>query len=131
VIVVDSSVLVKYFSREPGWKQAEQLLKEGAVTVELALKELANALWKKVLRGEMDLQVAETILRDLARGDVVKLLDQTQLLPDALRIAAAKRITVYDALFIAAAKKMGLPLATADKLQAEVSREAGIEAVKA
>ena len=55
---IDSSVIVKYFSREPGWEKAKQVLLEGVVTLNLSAKELANALWKKVVRNEMSYEVA-------------------------------------------------------------------------
>ena len=51
-------LIVKYFSREPGWEKAKQVLLEGVVTLNLSAKELANALWKKVVRNEMSYEVA-------------------------------------------------------------------------
>jgi len=129
VIVIDSSVLVKFFSREEGWKQARRFIEEGAITVDMAVKEVANALWKKVLQGDMELSTALEIVSDLSRGDVVRLVDQKELLGEALKLAAKTRITVYDALFIVLAKRMGLKLVTADRRQAKAAEEAAVEVI--
>jgi predicted nucleic acid-binding protein len=129
VIVIDSSVLVKLLSREEGWKEARRLVAEGSMTVDLAIKEVANALWKKILRDEVDLQTVLEIVSDLSSGNVVKLVSQEDLMRDALELAVKTRITVYDALFIALAKKTGLRLATADREQARAAEQAGVEVV--
>jgi len=51
VRVIDSSTLVKYFSHEAGWEKAREIILEGMLTLDLAIKEVVSALWKKVLRG--------------------------------------------------------------------------------
>lgn len=125
--VVDSSVLVKYFAKEPGWESAEKVLLDVVVTLDLAVKEVANALWKKILRGEMSLDDAAKIVADLASG-AIPLYRQEPLLPRALRIAVKNRVTVYDAMFIVLAEEIGAALVTADKRQAEAAQREGIEA---
>jgi len=65
VRVVDSSALVKYFSREVGWEKAREIVLEGMLTLDLAIKEVVSALWRKVLRGEMGFELALKIVRDL------------------------------------------------------------------
>jgi predicted nucleic acid-binding protein len=44
VKVIDSSALIKYFSREEGWERVREVMLEGVVTLDLAIKELSNAL---------------------------------------------------------------------------------------
>jgi len=122
--VIDASVLIKYVTREEGWTRARRVMEEGAATVELALKELANALWKKARRGEVDAEHVGEIL--LASRSVVKLIDQGPILEDALRIAIEHGVTVYDALYIAAALKGRTSLATCDRGQARVAEALGI-----
>ncbi len=51
VIVVDPSILVKIVAREEGWEEALKLLEEGAMTLDLAVKEAANALREKGVEG--------------------------------------------------------------------------------
>ena len=117
--VIDASVLIKYVTREEGWMRARRVIEEGAATVELALKELANALWKKASRGEVDAEHVEEILS--ASRSIVKLIDQGPILEDSLRIAIEHNVTVYDALYIAAALKERTSLATCDREQAKVA----------
>ncbi len=126
MIVIDSSVLVMYFAREPGWKKAREVILQGPITLDLAVKEVANALWKKARRGEISIEDAITIVEDLARGDAVLLEPQQPYIVEAFRIAFETGITVYDALFIALARKRGLVLATADVKQAEVAQRLGV-----
>lgn len=128
MIVVDSSVLIRYFSKEEGWEEAEELIELGAVTLELAVKEVANGLWKKVLRGEMAKEDAVSLILDLASGDFVRLEDQSKYLEDAFDIAVRWKVTVYDALFVALARSTGLELATCDERQGGVAKGEGVRA---
>ncbi len=45
---IDASAIVMYVVCEPGWEKVRKFLSEGAVTLDLAIKEVANALWEKV-----------------------------------------------------------------------------------
>jgi predicted nucleic acid-binding protein len=65
VRVTDSSALVKYYAREPSWERIRKVVLEDVVTLELAVIEVANALWKKVLRSEMSFDFAREIVEDL------------------------------------------------------------------
>jgi len=125
VRVIDSTAIVKYFSREPGWEKVKQVLLEGVVTLDLSVKELANALWKKVVRNEMSYEVAQEIIRDMVEGKALRMESQENHLVDAFKIAVEANITVYDALFIALAKKKELELVTCDAAQAEAARKLG------
>lgn len=42
--VIGPSDLIKYVAKEEGWENIEKHLKEGCITLYLALKETANAL---------------------------------------------------------------------------------------
>jgi len=46
VIVIDSSSLAKYLLREEGWRDVEQYLQKGVLTLDHAKKEVLNAVWK-------------------------------------------------------------------------------------
>ncbi|MEM2550417.1 MAG: type II toxin-antitoxin system VapC family toxin, partial [Nitrososphaerota archaeon] len=62
--VIDSSTLIKYFTREDGWEKVREIILEGVITLDLAIKEVANALWRKVLRGDLKHETAIKILKD-------------------------------------------------------------------
>ncbi|MCD6349141.1 MAG: type II toxin-antitoxin system VapC family toxin [Candidatus Korarchaeota archaeon] len=126
MIVADSSVLVRYFSKEEGWENAEKVIEQGVVTLELAVKEVANGLWKKVLRREMAEEDAIRIILDLASGGVIRLEDQGKYLEEAFDIAVRRGITIYDALFISLAKGRELEFVTCDGKQGKVAEEEGV-----
>ncbi|MCD6244794.1 MAG: type II toxin-antitoxin system VapC family toxin [Candidatus Korarchaeota archaeon] len=127
MIAIDSSVLVMYFSKEEGWEEAEKVIEQGVVTLELAVEEVANSLWKKVLREEMAEEDAIRIILDLASGDIIRIEDQGKYLEEAFDIAVKKRITIYDALFISLAKSRKLELVTCDRRQGRVAEEEGVK----
>ena len=121
--IVDSSAYVKFFAKEPGWEEVASHLSQPA-SIELALSEVANALSKKILLGEVDLADAELFERRMI--EITKFLDKREAVLTALKISATKRITVYDALFIVAALENKLGLTTCDAKQARVARELGV-----
>lgn len=123
--VIDSSSLVKYLSLEEGWEVVLKHLEEGCVIPELAMKGVANALWKKVLVEEMRLEASREVLQKLPK--VVRVVGQAELLERAFEIAVQNRITVYDSLFIALAESKKAALVTSDRKQAEVAKALGIE----
>ncbi len=122
--VIDSSALIKYIAKEEGWEEVEKHLKEGCVTLDLALKEAANALVKKMLREEVDLNTAKEIMLHMPK--IVKITPQTEHFPKALETAIKHKLTIYDALFIALAMSINAPLLTSDRVQAEISKKHGV-----
>ncbi len=124
--MIDSSIFVKYLSREEGWKEAERHLTR-PVTVPLALKEVANALRTKTLAGEVAPEDAKQMIAKVA--SMVRLVSQEALMGDSFQISVDHQITVYDALFIAAAIHSKEELVTCDEKQARVGRELGLRVV--
>jgi len=129
VIVIDSSALTKYILREEGWREVRKYLEEGCVTLDLAIKETINALWKRVLMGNLDEGYAKEVVRSFLESGIVKVEEQDQLLEEAFSIAVKRKMMVYDSVFIALAKKKGLPLLTSDRKQAEVAEEEGVKTI--
>jgi len=127
VKVIDSSSLIKYIAKEEDWKKVEEYVKEGCVTLDLAVKEVANALVKKALRGEVDLETASEILNYMPR--IVKITSQNEQFPRALEIAVKHKLPIYDALFLALSVNTNMPLLTSDKKQSETSKEYGITVI--
>ncbi|MDG6926439.1 MAG: type II toxin-antitoxin system VapC family toxin [Nitrososphaerota archaeon] len=122
--IVDSSVFVKFLSGEEGWEEAERWLTRPS-TVPLALKEVANALRTKTLAGEIGAEDAKSMIGKLA--SLVRLVDQNDLILKSFEISVDHDVTVYDALFVAAAMRSGeRELVTFDAKQAKVARELGV-----
>ena len=47
-IVIDSSILAKFVLRESGWEEVEDIMSKRLYILELAVKEVVNAIWKRV-----------------------------------------------------------------------------------
>jgi len=128
VRVIDSSSLVKFFSKERGWEKVAQIIEEGVITLDLSIKEVANALWKKILIGEMKEDIAIKILSDLLKREAIIIVNQDEYLIEAFKIANRNKITIYDSLFIALAKSKNLELVTSDIKQYEIAKKEGVNA---
>jgi len=128
VKVIDSSSLVKFFSKEEGWEKVAQIIEEGVITLDLSIKEVANTLWKKILIGEMNEDLAIKILYDLLKCEAIIIVNQDEYLIEAFKISNRNKITIYDSLFIALAKSKNLELVTSDKKQYEIAKNEGVNA---
>lgn len=125
--VIDSSALIKYLTKEKNWQKIEEFIKEGCATLDLAIKETANALIKKTLKKEVDAETAKEIIVRSPR--IVKIMPQKEQFPKAMEIATKHKITIYDALFIALASNTNQPLLTSDRKQAETSKQYGVTTI--
>ncbi|MGC8937179.1 MAG: type II toxin-antitoxin system VapC family toxin, partial [Candidatus Methanomethylicaceae archaeon] len=104
-------------------------LEEGCVTIDLTIKEVLNAMWKRVLINELEASYAKEVLGAFLKLGIVMVVSQESFLEEAFSIALRRRITIYDSLFIALAKKKGLPLLTSDEKQAKVAEAEGVKVI--
>jgi predicted nucleic acid-binding protein len=125
--VVDASVAVQWFAREPG-SDASAALVEGnqpLVAPDIMPLEVANALWKKVRHGDVpagDLQPAVT--RILASD--ITLVPTLTLLERAVRLAVEIGHPVYDCVYLVLAEERGAPLASIDERLRAAARGRGL-----
>ena len=124
--IIDSSTIVKYFSAEPGWEDLREYLSV-PVTIELSIKELGNALWKKVNNNQFDVNSASEVLIEFQR--ITKFYDQRKYVKRAFEIAVKHHITIYDSLFIAAALVENCELVTSDVKQGKTSVGNGVKTI--
>ena len=129
MIAIDSSALVKYLVREEGWFKVRKYLEEGCITLDFAIKEVLNVVWKRVAVGELDESYACKVVSLFLKSEIVKKVDQEQFMQKAFLIAVRNRITVYDSLFIALAKENNIPLLTSDKKQAEAAERENVKVI--
>lgn len=130
--VIDSSALAVFLLKEEGWKRMREILREKPYTIELAIKEVANSIWKRVkLLKDIDENKALTILGDLLklRRTALRIEPQDIYLGQALEIALKNDATIYDSLFIAQALAKKAILVTLDKKQAEIANRLGIRSI--
>jgi len=126
VKVIDSSALVKYIVKEPGWRRIEEFISAGCITVDLALKELCNALWKRVMRKELDESLATKLMNTILTRRIVRIYPQEPLLVEALKLSTNISLPIYDVIYIVLARKLKSELITSDKEQAEKAEELGV-----
>ena len=127
--VIDASALIKYVNRESGWERVQEYILAGCITVDIALKELGNALWKRVMRKELTEKQAIEIMDFVLKKKLVKLFPQEPLLIEALKFSIRAALPVYDALYIMLAKSLKTELITSDKKQAEKAEEVGVNSI--
>ena len=119
VLILDASVVAKWFVQEEDSAKADRLLDaigQGqwrAAIPSLLRAELAHVLWKKKGQGydrDMTVYVFEEL--DKLSLDEVSV---EQLFPLALDASYAYDITIYDAFYVALAEAIGGTLVTFDK----------------
>jgi predicted nucleic acid-binding protein len=115
--------LVKIITKEPGWEKLEELL-TGGETLDLALVEVSNAIWKKtVLLGMMkyeDSIIALKAVKELL-PQLLVVHESVDFLQRAMEISLKEKIPIYDSLYIALAENKGEKLITGDKKQHDVA----------
>ncbi len=134
--VLDASVGVKFVVAEAGHETARALLerlghRESPVAMpEFAALEVANALWAKTRRRELTATLAREALALFLRATAGFLRVPERLLAtDALTIALHHGVTAYDGCYLALARRMGLPLVTADVKLARPGLRGGFQLV--
>ena len=119
-LVVDSSVIVKWILPEADSSDARRLIagvptdSERLFVLDLALTEVANAIWKRRHQRIIAVEEALELLGRLLRMPV-HVQPSARLLESALEIAAKYDRAIYDALFVALAQDLRLPGVTADE----------------
>jgi predicted nucleic acid-binding protein len=119
-IVIDASVLIKFYVPEVLFDRAERLLakvEKGDIELsapDLIYPEVGNILWKKQRLKEITHSEVEEIT-DAILSFPLKIEASKPLLPLALDIAIACGITVYDAIYVSLAKVYETAMMTADR----------------
>lgn len=103
-VVVDASVVAAAFFAEVRTKAARATLVSGArlLAPELIYAEVANVIWKRCGRGEIDEDEAGELLADVLSLPL-EIAPADQLVGPALELAIRSGRTVYDCLYLALA----------------------------
>ena len=121
MIVVDASVLVKVLMKEPGWE--EIAIDQNTATLDYALVEGMNAIWKAVKMGRTTKEAGRnliTVLKLLGAGMLI--FEAKNFFERGLEIGLKEDVTIYDALYIALAEALSAELHTADEKQYYAAR---------
>jgi len=119
-LVVDASVLIKFYVPEILSDRAERLLAKveqqdiDLLAPDLICLEAGNILWKKQRLKELTRSEVEEITEAILSLPL-KIEASKSLLPLAVNIAIAYGITVYDASYLSLAKVYETTLMTADR----------------
>ena len=115
-LVVDASVAAQWLLPDSNTTEALLVLQQplSLTAPDLLHTEVANALWKRVQRGELSRADGKALL-DAFLTVPVDIYPSTPLLPSAWDISTAVGITIYDGLYVALAHQLSAPLVTADK----------------
>jgi predicted nucleic acid-binding protein len=117
-VVVDASVVVKWYLSEPGRETALRLREdyvEGKLTLHapsLMPYEVLNAV--RYARRDIDVKTLETVAESLSLYGIELNVLRGEYAHLTARVAVENKITVYDAAYIALAKLNDIKLYTAD-----------------
>jgi predicted nucleic acid-binding protein len=114
-LVVDASVVAKFFFHEPASEDARRALTSGDVIAApaLLLIELASLAVKKVRTRAATLERARSAMDSV--GDVIDRLEPIEgLARRAFHMAADTGCSAHDATYLALAETLAVPLLTAD-----------------
>jgi len=123
-LVIDASVLIKFYVPEILSDRAERLLAKvereeiGLLAPDLIYPEAGNTLWKKQRLKELTRFEVEEIT-DAILSLPLKIESSKPLLSLAVELATVYGITVYDALYISLTKVYETTWITADRKLAE------------
>lgn len=115
VLVVDASVVVKWFVPEVHSEAARRLLlrRDQYVAPDLLFAETANTIWKKARRGELTEAEGRQLIVDVGRA-AIETISCRVLAGDAHALASITGRTVYDSLYVALAVRLETRMITAD-----------------
>jgi predicted nucleic acid-binding protein len=115
-VIVDASVVVKWFTTEALHEEARRLLtqSEPLLAPDILAVELANAMWAKTRRGEIDAPEAERAIAAVSGRGLPELRASAPLMLRAFELARTVDHPVYDCVYLALAEALQMPLVTAD-----------------
>lgn len=120
LLVVDSSVAVKWFVVEPYSDQAVSILEDyskGATTFlapDLIYPEFGNIIWKKQQFQGLDVNDGQEIVQAFCTLSL-EITPSVDLVNDAYTLAKTHRRTVYDMLYLALSIRENCSFVTADE----------------
>lgn len=116
MLVVDASVVVKWFVDEPLRPQARHILEyqQEILSPDFMLVELANVVWKKLRKNEITPDHARAIVTASSEA-ITELVPATHVLTKATELAIELDHPVYDCLYLACLSKPHDLLVTDDR----------------
>ncbi|MBX9992266.1 type II toxin-antitoxin system VapC family toxin [Phreatobacter oligotrophus] len=115
LLVVDASVVVKWYTDEPDSPSARSILISGTdlIAPDVIVAEVLNALWSKRRKGLMPHLDLDELERSLL-GSFTEIAPSSVVMKSAFTIALDLDHPVYDCLYLALAAARDCRLVTAD-----------------
>lgn len=116
MLIVDASVFVKLFVDEELEAEARHIFayQQDIGAPDFVLVEVANILWKKVRRGEVEPDAAKDVLRQLP-DYLTRIVPTRDIVEPATALALDLEHPVYDCLYLASATGEHDAVVTADR----------------
>jgi predicted nucleic acid-binding protein len=130
IVVVDPSVVLKWFVEEPLRPQARMLLadKHELIAPDILIAGVAELAWKKVTRGEISAEQAEPIVRNIALPAFISaFVDSARLRNRAFAIALQCGRPVHECFYAACAEAAAAPLVSTDETFLQALKSAAID----
>jgi predicted nucleic acid-binding protein len=129
IVVVDPGVAIKWFVEEPLRPQARSLLanRHEVIAPDILIAGVAELAWKKTISGEITVEQAEPIVRNIALPSFVSaFVESPQLRNRALAIALQCSRPVHECFYAACAESAMAPLVSADEEFLQALKNEGI-----
>ena len=128
LFVLDASVALDWFLTEvdscPSWDRIGLLDDSVPVVPSIWNLEITNVLSNHVQRGRLAPDVARMVLAEMTELPAGVVDDGPASM--VLQLSVDRRLTTYDAAYLGAALRGGLPLATVDRELMRAAQEAGV-----
>jgi predicted nucleic acid-binding protein len=114
--VVDASVIAAAMFQEQHAASARKILENGETLLapDLIFSEIANVIWKRFIRNEINANEADQLLEDFLKLPL-HIVFSSGLVDSALRLAIQTRSTVYDCLYLALAIREKTEMVSAEQ----------------
>lgn len=129
IIVVDPGVAIKWFVEEPLRPQARSLLanRHEVIAPDILIAGVAELAWRRATRGEITVEQAEPIVRNIALPSFISaFVESPQLRNRALAIALQCSRPVHECFYAACAEAAQAPLVSADEDFLQALKSEGI-----
>jgi hypothetical protein len=132
MLVVDASVAVKWFLNEPDSRQALGLFGQPykLVAPPLIRVEVLAAIAKRVRMGQISIEDAAGQMdrwRSTLLNRAVFVVDSDEQYQEETALSLQERHSLYDCIYLVLAKKLCVPLVTADQRLGELAQSLGVE----
>jgi len=121
LIVVDTSVVVKWAVEEEGAEAARQLINKQPLAPDLVIVETGHVLTRKVRRRELDEVDAAIAFEQLPR--LLEITSSRPLERRAFELSLSLHHSMFDCYFLALAEAADAELVTADQVFVRKARE--------